>query len=171
VFELPGNSTTRRMTLRFSGIAMETVEVSVLTRSLNRGEVIKTSDLVTERRQKSETTIDALSIDTAVGLAAKRPLRVGSMLRQDDATKPDAVQRNETVTIVYEAPGFMLTVRGKALESGSLGDTVNVLNTQSNRNVQATIVGPGRVNVAAMPRPAMTVSVPDSTNASPPSVQ
>ena len=62
-----------------------------------------------------------------------------------DLIKPQVVQRNEAVTIDYEVPGIMLTVRGKALEAGAVGDVVGVLNIQSNRTVQATVIGPGRV--------------------------
>ena len=43
-------------------------------------------------------------------------------------------------------PGILLTVRGKALEAGAVGDVVSVLNIQSNRTVQATVIGPGRVS-------------------------
>ena len=63
--------------------------------------------------------------------------------------KPQIVQRNEAVTIMYEVPGIRLTVRGKALEAGALGDIISVLNIQSNRTVQGTVSGPGRVTMAA----------------------
>ena len=59
--------------------------------------------------------------------------------------KPDTIQRNEQVTLVYEVPGISLTVRGKALEGGAEGDVISVLNEQSKRTVQGLIVGPGRV--------------------------
>ena len=49
-------------------------------------------------------------------MAAKIALRNGQVLRTDDLIKPQIVQRNEAVTIVYEVPGIMLTVRGKAIE-------------------------------------------------------
>ena len=61
--------------------------------------------------------------------------------------KPDLVQRNETVTLVYEVPGVVLTIRGKAVDGGAEGDVINVLNEQSKRIVQGMIVGPGRVAV------------------------
>lgn len=170
--ELPGSAIARRSGLRFSGTAVETVEATVLTRALNRGEVIKPADVTKERRPKADTAIESVTAETAIGLAVKRALRSGSVLRQDDLAKPEVVQRNETVTIVYEVPGFVLTVRGKALEAGSMGDLVNVLNTQSNRTVQATVTGPGRVAVVAITRPApTTVTIPDSTNAAPPTAQ
>ena len=37
-------------------------------------------------------------------------------------------------------------MRGKALEGGSHGDTINVLNVQSKRPVQGKIAGPGHVD-------------------------
>jgi flagella basal body P-ring formation protein FlgA len=40
-------------------------------------------------------------------------------------------------------------VCGKATEGGAMGDVVGVLNIQSNRTVQATVIGPGRVTIAA----------------------
>jgi flagella basal body P-ring formation protein FlgA len=61
--------------------------------------------------------------------------------------KPDLVQRNETVTLVYQAPGMVLTIRGKANDSGTEGDVISVINEQSKRVVHGVIVGPGRVAV------------------------
>lgn len=155
VFELPGSSAARRMPLRFSGTAIETLEATVLVRSLNRGEIIKPTDLAIERRPKADSSGEYVGAEGAIGLAVIRPLRAGAMLRQADLTKPEAVQRNGAVTISYEVPGIVLTARGKALEAGSVGDIVGVLNVQSNRTVQATIVAPGRVSVTTLtPAPA-----------------
>ncbi len=64
--------------------------------------------------------------------------------------KPEIVQRNDTVTIVYQAPGVTLTLRGQAQEAGALGDTISVLNVESKRVVQAVVSGPGRVTVGAI---------------------
>ena len=59
------------------------------------------------------------------------------------------MQRNETVTIVYEVPGIMLTVRGKALEAGAVGDVVSVLNVQIEpHRPGAPSSAPGRVAIA-----------------------
>jgi flagellar basal body P-ring formation protein FlgA len=149
-----GTAAARRAPVRYVGTAVETVEAVLLTRPLARGDVVKVSDLVVERRPKAEMRSDAVSaIEEAVGRAARRPLRAGEQVRPADLMKPDIVQRNETVTIVYEAPGLILTMRGKALESGAEGDTVNVLNTQSKRTVQGTVSGPGRVTMAASALP------------------
>ena len=115
-----------------------------------------------ERRPKAELAGEFIGAETAIGLAAKRTLRSGVVLRATDLMKAEVIQRNESVTIVYEVPGVLLTVRGKALEAGAVGDVVGVLNIQSNRTVQATVTGPGRVSVAA------TSLVPAATAASTP---
>ena len=38
-------------------------------------------------------------------------------------------------------------MRGQALESGTEGDLVNVLNIQSKRTIQGVITGPGRITI------------------------
>ncbi len=148
-FEIPGSAAARRLPLRFTGVVAETVEAATLVRSISRGDVIRESDVTVERRAKTEAAGDAINVDQAIGLSAKRPLRAGQVLRTADLMKADVVSRNEAVTILYEAPGIMLTVRGKTLEAGAVGDLVNVLNIQSNRTVQAEVAGPGQVVVTA----------------------
>jgi flagella basal body P-ring formation protein FlgA len=172
-FELPGSAVAHRLPLRFSGTAVETVEASVLGRALNRGETIKSSDVTTERRPKAELAGDSITLASAIGLAAKRSLRSGAALQSSDLMKPEVVQRNESVTIIYEMPGMLLTVRGKALEAGAAGDLVSVLNIQSNRTVQATVIGPGRVSIAAMPslRATNTATATESSNVARPSAE
>ena len=125
------------------------VDARILLRALGRGEVVKAADVAIERRPKADLGGDVLGADAQViGLAARQPLRAGQPLRSADLMKPEIVQRNEAVTLIFEAPGMMLTMRGKALESGAEGDVVNVVNLQSKRTVQATVTGPGRVTVA-----------------------
>ena len=141
-----------RVTMRYSGAAAETLEAAVPVRPLARGEILKASDIVVERRPKAQIAADTVrDAGNAVGLAARRPLRPGQPLHAADLMKPEIVQRNEPVTLVYQAPGLVLTIHGKALEAGTEGDLVNVLNTQSKRTVQGTVVGPGRVAVGLAP--------------------
>ena len=64
--------------------------------------------------------------------------------------KPELVTRGEYVTITYEVPGVLLSVRGKASEGGAQGDTIDVVNVQSNRTLRATVTGRGHVTVVAM---------------------
>jgi flagella basal body P-ring formation protein FlgA len=134
--------------LRLTGTVIETAEAVVLSRPLRRGDIIRASDLTTERRPRAEVGDDRIGrIDLATGLAAKHPLRAGQALKQSDLMKPELIHRNEMVTLVYEVPGVLLTMRGKALEAGAEGDAVSVLNLESKRTVQGTVTELGRVAV------------------------
>src|SRR6185369_6980273 len=168
-FELPGSTLSRRAGLRFTGTVTETVEAAMLTRSLRIGEVVKASDVTMGRRPKAELRGDGMGPDQVIGMAAKTALRNGQALRTDDLIKPQIVQRNEAVTIYYEVPGIMLTVRGKAIEGGAMGDVVGVLNIQSNRTVQATVIGPGRVIIAAAGPLIASAAASASNDQDPPS--
>jgi flagella basal body P-ring formation protein FlgA len=163
IFELPGSAIARRMPLRFSGTAVETVEAAMLARPLSRGDIVRRSDIVIERRPKSEAGSEFVgNAERVVGLSLRRTMRTGQILRQADLMKPELVQRNETVTLVFEVPGIMLTSRAKALESGAEGDVVSVLNMQSKRTVQGTVTGLGTITVTSMkPRIAANLASAD----------
>ena len=143
-----------RGTLRLAGRAAVTAEFVTLARAIERGEVLKAADVVVERRPRAEVTRDMITNpDQAVGFAARGPMQPGRPVRAADLMRPELVQRNETVTLVYQVPGITLTVRGKATEGGAEGDVISVLNEQSKRTVQGLVAGPGRVIVStASPR-------------------
>jgi flagella basal body P-ring formation protein FlgA len=146
VFEVPEDAAPRA-TPRYSGYAIETLPVVVPVRALARGEVIRAADVTIERRPKADFRDGALAATEVTGLAVRHAVRAGQPLQAVDLMRPQVVQRNEPVTLIYQVPGLVLTIRGKALESGADGDLVNVLNVQSKRTVQGTVAGPGRVVV------------------------
>jgi len=144
--------------LRFGGKAMETVEIGVLTRALARGDVIRATDVAIERRPKSDAGGET-GAGPVVGMALRRALRAGQPLRSADLMRPELVQRNENITLVFEAPGIMLTSRAKALDSGAEGDVISVLNLQSKRTVQGTVTGANTVTVTSM-KPRVAAAAP-----------
>lgn len=54
-----------------------------------------------------------------------------------------AVRRGEVIELMYVSPGLALTARARALGNGGVGDSIRLVNLQSNRTVEATITGPG----------------------------
>ena len=152
-FEIAGDGVATPTRLRFTGTVIETVEAAVLARGIERNEVIKSSDVVIERRPRAEVGGDAAARDRAVGMQARKQLRAGQALKIADLAKPDLVQRDQSVTLIYESAGLYLTIRGKAQDSGTEGDVVNVLNLESKRTVSGVVTGRGQVSVAvATPR-------------------
>ncbi len=151
--------------LRLTGRAVPAVDVVIVTRSIERGVVLKDGDIAIERHARAEIGRDIITDrDLVVGLAARAALQPGRPIRTADLMKPEVVQRNDAVTLVFEVPGVMITARGKAVEAGAEGDIVNVLNEQSKRTVQGVVTGPGRVTVSTrVPRLAANLT-PNDTN-------
>ena len=146
--EIPTGAINRG-NLRLSGRAAATVDVVTVLRPIERGTLIKSADVQVERRPRAEIGRDIVSdSEQAVGLAARTALQPGRPLRMAELMKPELVQRNETVTLIYEVPGIVLTVRGKAAEGGAEGDVISVLNEQTKRTVQGVVVGAGRVVIS-----------------------
>jgi flagella basal body P-ring formation protein FlgA len=167
-FEIANETAPAPSRLRFTGTAIETVVAAVLMRDVERGDILKSSDVVTERRPKTEISGEAASRDRAVGMQVRRSIRSGQALKTADLAKPDLVTRDQSVTLVFQTPGLYLTMRGKSLDNGTEGDVVNVLNLQSKRTVTGTVIGRGQVAIqVATPRlPDQTASLaPEETPA------
>jgi len=163
-FEIANDSNTPTQ-LRFTGAAIETVQAAVLTRDVERTEMLKSSDIVVERRPRAEVGADAAVRDQAVGMQMRHAMRAGRALRVADIVRPDLVQRDQTVSIIYQTAGIYLTTRGKAMDSGTEGDVVSVLNPQSKRTITGVVTGRGQVTIqVATPAP---VYVSDTSAISP----
>lgn len=157
-FEIAASPATSPVRLRFTGVAIETAEVAVLTRNIERNELVRAADVVMEKRPRAELGgAEPASREFAVGMQIRRAIRAGQALKVTDLAKPDLVLRDQTITVVYQTAGIYLTTQGKALENGADGDTVSVLNLQSKRTVFGRVTGRGQVSVEVFaPKAAQT---------------
>jgi flagellar basal body P-ring formation protein FlgA len=146
---LPSSMEIRRQATHYAGTAIATVDAIAVDHPIERGQVIKASDITVLQRPKTDTAM-LTDRSAVVGYAARHSLQPNIPLTTADLAKPEIVQRNDTVTIVYEAPGIVLTLRGQAKEPGALGDTISVLNVESKRTVPGVVTGPDRVSVKAV---------------------
>lgn len=148
LLSVPGSAALRLKPVRISGQLVETVEVVVPRRTIARGETLTAADVVIERRPRDGQNAELIAeLKGAVDKVARRALMAGMPLRNGDVQREEIVGRGDLVTIVYEAPGLLLTMRGRSNEAGAMGDVVAVTNPQSKRVLQATVSGPGRVTV------------------------
>ena len=137
----------RRIVVR-GGVAVASAargNVDVLTwaRNISAGEVVQPQDLVWGKAALSPA--DAASDpDALVGLAARRPLRAGAAATGRDVAAVQVVKSGEVVTITFEQDGISLSLQGKAMGAGGVGETINVQNTTSKKIVQALVTGPGQ---------------------------
>jgi flagella basal body P-ring formation protein FlgA len=151
----------RKASTRISGSVVELVDVAVVNRALARGDTVKDADISIERRPRDVVPPDALFDGGALaGRVARRAFAAGSLVRNGDLTRPELVTRGDVVTVVYEAPGMMLTMRAKASDGGALGDTVSITNPQSKKALQAVVTGPGKVSVNTAPTGRLAAAQP-----------
>jgi flagella basal body P-ring formation protein FlgA len=159
-FDLPDSVELRRQGARYTGTAIGTVDAIAVDRTVETGEVLKASDLTVLKRPEAQADSVLTDPSAVAGLAARHQLRPGQPLAAADVMKPQIVLRNDSVTIVYQAPGLTLTLRGQAQDAGALGDTISIVNSESKRVVQAVVSGPDRVTVG----PVNTTQVVDNSS-------
>jgi flagella basal body P-ring formation protein FlgA len=146
---LPGSAATRLRPLRISGQLVETIEVVMPTRPLTKGETLASADVTLERRPREGLGQDTLAdLQAAIGKVVKRPMMPGQPVRATDVQRNEVVGRGDLVNMTYEAPGVLVSMRGRASEAGGIGDVITVQNLQSKRLLQATVVSAGRVSVS-----------------------
>jgi len=133
---------------RFNGRVHATTDVPVLIRRVLAGEQIKKSDVkwvkVRSRRVQPSTI---LQITELVGMTPRRGLRANYPILTNAVRRPILVEKGSLVTMVLQTRKMTLTAQGKALDHGSDGDVIRIKNTQSNKTVEAEVIGHGRVAV------------------------
>jgi flagellar basal body P-ring formation protein FlgA len=160
----PGSRALELNPAKVVGSISDIIRVPVLTRAILKGDVITQQDVSIERRRRSELGGEVMTdIVRIAGNAARRPMGRGSMIREGDVQRPEVVERNATILMTFEQPGLQLTMRGRALQGGAIGDTIQAQNLNSKRTVEAVVTGPNRVAVtgAVIGQPQKTTSRSD----------
>lgn len=122
------------------------VDVLTWARSISTGEIVQPQDLVWGKAALAPA--DAPNDpDVVIGLAARRPLRMGAAVGGHDVSAVQVIKANDVVTLVYQNQGVSLSLQAKALSSGAVGETISVQNVTSKKTVQAVVIGPGQAAV------------------------
>jgi flagellar basal body P-ring formation protein FlgA len=121
------------------------VRVVVPLRDIARGSLVAESDMTyaTAAGQVMNGVVTAMN--DIVGMETRRTLHAGETLRLQDVRRPIIVTKGATVTMIFEAPGIVLTAAGRAMSEGGMGETVTVQNQASYRQISGIVIGPGQV--------------------------
>jgi flagellar basal body P-ring formation protein FlgA len=137
---------TNWMTLQ--GRAEPMIEVATMRETVSAGTVLAAGDFETRRLPASAVPEDAvLDAGSLVGLEAVRRLSSGRAIRPEDVQEATLIHRDKVVTILFEREGLRLAALGRAVEDGSRGSVVRVVNLDSRREIRAVVTGPGEASV------------------------
>jgi flagella basal body P-ring formation protein FlgA len=118
------------------------------SRNLKRGEKLEKSDFYLARKNISYLSSGILSdLDRIDGLMMKHNLKADTCLKEWMLEKSPVVDRGDVVTILAESGGLKVTVLGKVLEKGYLGEFVKVQNAMSKKNIYAKVINHSTVQV------------------------
>ncbi|MEJ2656880.1 MAG: flagellar basal body P-ring formation chaperone FlgA [Desulfobacterales bacterium] len=119
------------------------------SRELKRGEKVQEDDLYMVKRNLSHLSSKILTDKKEiVGLMVKHNIRADTCLKEWMFEKAPVVDKGDIVTILAESGDLMVTVPGKVLMRGYLGELVKVQNIMSKKEIFAKVVDHSTVAVA-----------------------
>jgi len=112
------------------------------------GHIVEASDVrIEEAEEFPRRPAPLTTIEAAVGLAARRAIRAGSVLTATMLEVPNDVERGQTVVVEVQSGGALVKLEAKAESGGHQGDTVAVRNASSGTLFRAQVTGKGHVLV------------------------
>lgn len=134
--------------LTIAGKIERLISVPVLKSTVASGEIIDAYNIKWVDIKSSELQSDTiLNEEDIIGMTPRGIAMAGKLLRKNDLQRPRLVSRGDMITISYQTGSMSLTARGKALQNGAKGDLVRVINTGSNRTIDAIVKGENLVTV------------------------
>ncbi len=122
--------------------------VVVPKRTIKKGEMIRSEDLQIKKIELgAEAEEYALSIDQLLGHIAKRRLDKNHPVRKRQLSRPTVVKRGEPVVVQRRIGGMKLTMKGEAVQDGTIGQYVKIINPSSKRILTGKVIDHGVVEV------------------------
>lgn len=137
------------MTLPFPGaFAADEQELPVPVRRIERGEVIRKSDLRLEVVEERQVRPDSVRDESgAVGMEAQRVLLPGRVISSLAIREPFLVEEDGQVSAEYQDGALQLHLLAMSQDDGVQGDTVRLLNPETGNTIYAVVTGPSRARI------------------------
>ena len=120
------------------------------TQTLLPGDIVRSTDVIAQK--PTRVASEAVPATTeVVGLEIKRRVYTGHELTARDIGPRSAVKANTDVGVLWKSGDLALELKGRALETGALGEEIRVLNPSTSRTIRGTIVGNQMVEVRSQP--------------------
>jgi flagella basal body P-ring formation protein FlgA len=117
----------------------------VAARRLARGTVLTAGDVIVAR-----VSVRSSDAPAQPGWVTRRVIEQGEPLRAPAVAPKPMVSAGQPVRFVRQEQGIRLTVDGRAIHAGQLGDRISV-RLGANRRVDGFVTGAGEVSASAPP--------------------
>jgi len=118
------------------------------TRSMQKGEIITENDVYLARKNLSRLPTNTLTDqDKAMGLVLKNNVAGNTCLKEWMLKRNPTVDRGKRVIILAGMDGLKISVPGRTMEKGFVGDFIKVENVMSKKKVFARVVDSATVVV------------------------
>jgi flagellar basal body P-ring formation protein FlgA len=125
-------------------------KVAVAANDLMPGKILSPIDLLHQRHDITlipDTFSDFTELE---GMAARRTIRAGEVIRSNMLTAPQLVKRGDQVRIVARREQIEVSMSGEALDNGVRGAIIRVRNS-SGTQIRARVIDAGTVEPAELP--------------------
>ncbi len=127
---------------KFSGVAYPLIAIPVLDTPVRRGDLITKNMIKTINVRADELGDDiVVNPDNLVGMTPRRVLTTDTPVSISELDKPRMVDRGDLITMHYHKGPIKITAIAKAMESGTKGDIIRVMNVDSKRTLKAHVTG------------------------------
>ncbi len=86
-------------------------------------------------------------LEDVIGLEARKAIYPGRPVRKGDIGAPALVERNQIVTLVYNANGLSIETEGRSLARAGEGERLRVMNLSSRSTLIGTVLPNGNIMV------------------------
>lgn len=85
-----------------------------------------------------------------LGKEARISLFKGKSITIKDVVEPALVERNQAIGIVFNVDHLSISVSGRAMERGSFGQRIRVMNVSSKKTFEGFVSSQGQVQVSGL---------------------
>lgn len=130
--------------------AKVSAKVAVAANDLMPGKILSPIDLLHQRHDITLIPDTISDFSELEGMAARRTIRSGEVIRANMLTAPQLVKRGEQVRIIARRDQIEVSMAGEALDNGTRGAIIRVKNS-SGTQIRARVIDAGTVEPAELP--------------------
>jgi flagella basal body P-ring formation protein FlgA len=125
-------------------------KVAVAASDLMPGKILSPIDLLHQRHDITLIPDTFSDFSDLEGMAARRSIRSGEVIRANMLTAPQLIKRGDQVRIVARREQIEVSMAGEALDNGTRGAIIRVKNS-SGAQIRARVIDVGTVEPAELP--------------------